>query len=232
MNDQTIQREASAIVATLPARIHEIIEPFVASHPDAPALACGDVQWTYGELARRLADTAHALAAQGVRAGDRVLVVSENGLSLAALVLACSRIDAWTVIVNPRLAARELDQIRDHCGARRVCFAVKGGPEAGEHARRYGAVAMTLGPLEDLAVAPLNDSAQPEPTHASGASQVAALLYTSGTDLLDYAAPLLTAYKRPTEIVLLAALPASSTGKILKHQLVGAARQAQAGPTT
>jgi acyl-CoA synthetase (AMP-forming)/AMP-acid ligase II len=33
----------------------------------------------------------------------------------------------------------------------------------------------------------------------------------------------LTAYKRPSEIVILEALPASSTGKILKHRLPAAA---------
>jgi acyl-CoA synthetase (AMP-forming)/AMP-acid ligase II len=33
----------------------------------------------------------------------------------------------------------------------------------------------------------------------------------------------LTAYKRPAEIVILEALPAASTGKILKHRLAAAA---------
>jgi acyl-CoA synthetase (AMP-forming)/AMP-acid ligase II len=38
-------------------------------------------------------------------------------------------------------------------------------------------------------------------------------------DLMEHAGRLLTAYKRPSEIVLLDALPTSSTGKILKHRL-------------
>ena len=48
------------------------------------------------------------------------MIVSENSLALAALVLAASALDAWSVVVNPRLSERELDQIRDHCGARLV----------------------------------------------------------------------------------------------------------------
>ena len=44
-------------------------------------------------------------------------------------------------------------------------------------------------------------------------------------DLKRYAAEQLTAYKRPSRIVCLEALPSSSTGKILKHQLAEAARQ-------
>jgi len=38
-------------------------------------------------------------------------------------------------------------------------------------------------------------------------------------DLMGHAARQLTAYKRPSEIVILDALPTSSTGKILKHRL-------------
>ena len=38
-------------------------------------------------------------------------------------------------------------------------------------------------------------------------------------ELKSYSAALLTSYKRPGEILFLDALPAASTGKILKHKL-------------
>jgi acyl-CoA synthetase (AMP-forming)/AMP-acid ligase II len=41
---------------------------------------------------------------------------------------------------------------------------------------------------------------------------------------MAHAARLLTAYKRPSEIIIVGALPAASTGKILKHRLADAAR--------
>ncbi|HEV7544869.1 MAG TPA: long-chain fatty acid--CoA ligase, partial [Reyranella sp.] len=41
-------------------------------------------------------------------------------------------------------------------------------------------------------------------------------------DLMAHACRQLTAYKRPAEIVILEALPAASTGKILKHRLAAA----------
>jgi acyl-CoA synthetase (AMP-forming)/AMP-acid ligase II len=41
----------------------------------------------------------------------------------------------------------------------------------------------------------------------------------SAEDLTSYAARQLTSYKRPTELIVLDALPAASTGKILKHKL-------------
>ena len=43
-------------------------------------------------------------------------------------------------------------------------------------------------------------------------------------ELMRHARAQLTAYKRPTEIVVLDALPASSTGKILKHRLATATK--------
>jgi long-chain acyl-CoA synthetase len=43
-------------------------------------------------------------------------------------------------------------------------------------------------------------------------------------DLMAHATYNLTAYKRPSEIVIMPALPASSTGKILKHRLAAAAQ--------
>ena len=45
-------------------------------------------------------------------------------------------------------------------------------------------------------------------------------------DLLAHVAPQLTTYKRPSEIILLDALPATSTGKILKHKLAESPRDA------
>jgi long-chain acyl-CoA synthetase len=42
---------------------------------------------------------------------------------------------------------------------------------------------------------------------------------TGAADLTDFLTRQLAAYKRPSEIILLEALPATSTGKILKHQL-------------
>jgi len=42
---------------------------------------------------------------------------------------------------------------------------------------------------------------------------------TSAEELKSYTAQLLTSYKRPTELIVLDALPSASTGKILKHKL-------------
>lgn len=47
---------------------------------------------------------------------------------------------------------------------------------------------------------------------------------TTVDDLLAHVSPQLTSYKRPSEIIVLPALPATSTGKILKHKLAESLR--------
>jgi len=49
---------------------------------------------------------------------------------------------------------------------------------------------------------------------------------TSVEELKAHASSQLTSYKRPSEIVVLDALPATSTGKILKHKLAESLRGA------
>jgi long-chain acyl-CoA synthetase len=44
-------------------------------------------------------------------------------------------------------------------------------------------------------------------------------------DLMAHVAPQLTSYKRPSEIILMDALPATSTGKLLKHKLAASLRK-------
>jgi len=50
---------------------------------------------------------------------------------------------------------------------------------------------------------------------------------TGAQDLLDFLKGQLAAYKRPSEIILLDAMPASSTGKILKHKLAQSLREVE-----
>jgi long-chain acyl-CoA synthetase len=175
-------REAAAeIVKVLPNRIHEVMDPYVAATPDRTALIDDKATLTYRELDRAVQGTADALRALGVRTGDRMMLVSENSIPLACLLLAASRLDAWAIVVNPRLSPREINQIRDHSGARRMFFTGVVSEEAAAHATRYGASARDVGPFAGIGVSALNEATAPEPFEADGSSQVAVLIYTSGT---------------------------------------------------
>ena len=176
-----VEPAAAELLDGLPQRLDQVFRPWSKNAPDQPALFGDGKVWSCGALARIVDDAAAALRDHGVRAGDRVMVVSENSPALAALILALSMLDAWSVVVTPRLSEREIDQIRNHCGARLLYYTVEVSDLAAAHARRHGAHNVAMGPLGTIAVSPLNQETEPEPVSADGARQVAALLYTSGT---------------------------------------------------
>ena len=84
---------------------------------DRVALVFDGVERTYIELYERVARVAGALAAQGVRPGDRVAMLLHNGLEFPETLLACFRLGAIAVPINFRLTRAEIDYIRADCGA-------------------------------------------------------------------------------------------------------------------
>jgi len=173
--------DVDQLAASLPRRLHLVADRHIAEAPDRIALIEDDRSWTYGELGRNVCGIAEDLTALGIRAGDRMIIVSENCIALAALLLAASRIDAWAIVANPRLSAREIDQIRQHSGARLVFLTSSVSKEAAAHAARLGAEPRRIGPLKDIAVSALNEDTKPEPVDDDPARQIAVLIYTSGT---------------------------------------------------
>src|SRR5262245_29692030 len=139
------------------------MKPHVAATPDRTALVDDNATMTYREVDRAVEGTVDALRALGIRAGDRMMIVSENSIPLACLLLAASRLDAWAIVANPRLSPRELDQIRDHSGARRLFFTTAVSKEAAAHAARIGAEMRKIGPLKDIGVSGLNVATIAEP---------------------------------------------------------------------
>jgi long-chain acyl-CoA synthetase len=169
------------VLPTLPARISDIVEPWADRRPDQLAIVEATGSWSYAQLSAVIAETRKWLMEQGVRPGDRVMLVCENCRAFVAVLLALASLDAWTVLVSARLAAREVDQIRGHCGARLIIYTTAVSAQAREHAKRHGASIQATPALGAIGVSPLNEEAQPEPGDPDMANSVAALIYTSGT---------------------------------------------------
>jgi acyl-CoA synthetase (AMP-forming)/AMP-acid ligase II len=174
-------QETSAVLAGLPNRINEVIAPWAKRRADHPALVEASGSWTYGQLAAAIDETAGWLKQQGVRAGDRVMIICENSRAFVALLLATASLDAWPVLVNARLSAREVDQIREHSGARLVLYTTAASPQSAEHAKRHGATVGPAGNLGPIGVSAVDPSAVPEQNGSETCQNVAALIYTSGT---------------------------------------------------
>lgn len=177
----TANHEFADAWANLPDRISDLVKLWAERSPDRPALVEAAGTWSYSQLANIGAATEAWLLEVGVRPGDRVMIVGENCRAFVALLFALTGLDAWPVLVNARLAAREVDDIQDHCGARRVIYTTSVSPHAREHARRHGAVVAQVANLGPIAVGPMNEGVEPEPLDESISSRVAALIYTSGT---------------------------------------------------
>jgi long-chain acyl-CoA synthetase len=162
-------------------RISDVVKPWADRMPDHQAVVDRNGSWTYRELEGVISQTADWLRGAGVRAGDRVMIVGENCREFAAVLLAVASLDAWPVPVNAHLSAREIDAVRNHCGARRLVYTTGVSLHATKHANRHGAVVEEVRDLGQIGLGPLNENVQPEPIEADIGSRVAALIYTSGT---------------------------------------------------
>ncbi len=176
-----IEDQVPEILSCLPPRVGDVVAPWAEHSPDHLALVEASGAWSYRQLASVIAETQSWLIRSGVRPGDRVMIVCENCRAFVAIFLALAALDAWPVLVNARLSPREIDDVRDHCGARRVIYMTSVSPHAMAHAKRHGAVIGDVLNLGSIGVADLNENVEPEPLDANVAERVGALIYTSGT---------------------------------------------------
>ena len=81
------------------------------SQPDAPAVSDGRITLRYAQLADRVHRLAGGLHRAGLRAGERIAVLSENRLEVLELELAAATLGAIVACLNWRLAGDE----QRHC---------------------------------------------------------------------------------------------------------------------
>ncbi|UPG74826.1 acyl-CoA synthetase (plasmid) [Roseomonas gilardii subsp. gilardii] len=86
-------------------------------HADETGFVWGTRQWSWAEMDRRVDAMAHALAARGIRKGDRVLVQSRNCNQLFESMFACFRLGAVWVPTNFRQTPAEVAYLAESSGA-------------------------------------------------------------------------------------------------------------------
>src|SRR5450755_864468 len=99
--------QASELLKSLPESISDVTKPWTDHSPDRLSIVEAAGSWTYRELDAVVAETRTWLRESGVRSGDRVMIVCENCRAFVAIFLALTGIDAWPVLANARLSARE-----------------------------------------------------------------------------------------------------------------------------
>jgi fatty-acyl-CoA synthase len=93
------------------ATLASLLDAVAAAHPAREAIAFGDERISFAELARRSAVLARGLAALGIARGDRVAIWMPNRPGWFAAQVACARLGAVVVALNPRYKAHELSYI-------------------------------------------------------------------------------------------------------------------------
>ncbi len=158
-------------------RLHQLIE----NNPPESLAVIDDAgkSYTYGDLERFSDKMAHMLSIHGVRGGDRVILLAENGITFALAVLALSKLDAWVVPLNARVTIRDIDVAMKHSGACCILYTVDDSSSAEAHAMHFGSVDLGAPGRCKLCVSPMRDVKVEQV--AEGSEQVAALFYTSGT---------------------------------------------------
>jgi len=156
-------------------RIQDLLRSQVAAQPGALALedATG-AMWSYLALKKATDALATALRSRGVRAGDRVVILSENCAAAVAALFATWIIGAVAVPVNARQSGREIDKVIAHARPRAVLFTSMVSADAADHAARCDAAPFS-GPWGHL------DLSCPDGDGVASDNDVGVILYTTGT---------------------------------------------------
>lgn len=163
--------------AERPATLWEMLRDAMDAAGDADAVAAEEARLSHADLARRGTEVAAGLAAAGVSRGDRVALLMGNRAAFVEVWIACLRMGAVLVPMNPRWTAREIAYSMNDCGAAAL---VHEEDLAGNLPPR--AQTPSLRAVIPAGEAPLFDGAGPEAPETPGEEEDAAvILYTSGT---------------------------------------------------
>jgi acyl-CoA synthetase (AMP-forming)/AMP-acid ligase II len=155
--------------------LHGLLDAAAAAAPRAMAVRDQQDGWTYAQLAGLSHAFRDWLAEHGVSAGDRVLVQCSNRREMAAMLFGCSRLGAIFVPVNPGMKPYHLRSVFANCEPRIALV-------------DYG-MGGTVRQLSDTPVHELcgtwpdveSGAAAPAEPHPVTGSDVAVLIYTSGS---------------------------------------------------
>ncbi|HVL10903.1 MAG TPA: class I adenylate-forming enzyme family protein [Burkholderiaceae bacterium] len=158
--------------------------------PHAPAISDDGRALSYGALADAIHATSAMLAAEGLGPGDRIMVIGENSVALAVMLLGASHRGVCAVVENVRRVPAEIAGILAHSQPHRV-YVIGASAEARRHAEALGAQARHSAALGDYSIAIPPDAAAAESAAESAVEwakkgdamprDIAIIIYTTGT---------------------------------------------------
>src|SRR6478672_10712108 len=88
--------------------VGDLLHRTARRHPDKLAVVAGDLRATYAEFDVAVNRAAHALAARGLGAGDRLALLSHNCWQFVVVAFATAKLGVVLVPVNFMLTAPEV----------------------------------------------------------------------------------------------------------------------------
>lgn len=156
--------------------IHQLFDEKVRTQAGDIFIENLENQFTYQQLDDQVQILVTELKNKGVRLGDRILVVAENCSEHIALILAISKVGAWSCGVNARMSKGEINTFVKKADPRLIYFTSRISKDAKAHGQDYQAISSVLAGLECT-------QTREEAVAQDGAlaSQIAAIIFTSGT---------------------------------------------------
>jgi O-succinylbenzoic acid--CoA ligase len=175
--------------AERPAGLWAMFEAALHARPAQEAIVCGDRRWSYQAAADAAERLAAGLAAQGIGAGDRVLMLLGNRPEFLFVLLALQRLGAIAVPVGVREQAPGLAYIAAQCGAKAIVFDDELAERVPGGLLRLPAAALAALGVAEMPSARADTAGsittEPSPGTLAAAApsetDVAVILYTSGT---------------------------------------------------
>ncbi|CAM3830602.1 long-chain fatty acid--CoA ligase [Tsukamurella strandjordii] len=161
------------------SNLAENLTAAAAARPDALALKCDDLEYTYAAFDEASARFASYLAEQGIEPGDRVGIMLPNTPAFAVVFYGIMRRGAVAVPMNPLLKAAEVEYYLANTGAKAL-FATPVFADDAEAGAKAAGASCHFG--DDAALATL--LAKHEPASAvepRDGGDTAVILHTSGT---------------------------------------------------
>lgn len=144
--------------------------------PDAAALTFEGQTQSFADLHKVSSLSANLLTSKGVRAGDRVAILSKNRAEYFELIYAANKIGATLVCLNWRLSSREISEILNDAEPSLLLVDGIGAGLLPEGFHLCGV--LEFGPDYDALRAAQPDS---DPGHDGAPDETTLILYTSGT---------------------------------------------------
>lgn len=164
--------------------VHEFLESSCATHPEKTALLHGGQFYTFSQINRLSNKLAHLLSAQGLKKGDRVLVIMENSSENVASYYGILKAGGVSVEIHERSTPSEASYYIQNSGAK-ICIL------SGLTAKRLhgldipviiGAGLHTDDPLKKhIPWSDLDSMPDRDPSVTIEENELAAIVYTSGS---------------------------------------------------